>query len=94
MGCDLSQGFYKEKLTQTQMDHKGYILRKWGDNKNDIFSFETHIVSIDKLCPFLKKHAGDNIIVTNHLPMPFKDKFYLIISFGLFGLVTSYSRIL
>jgi len=58
------------------------------------FSFETHIVSIDKLRHFLKKHVSDNKVITNHLPMSFKDRFYCIISFGLFGLITSYSRIL
>jgi hypothetical protein len=57
-----------------------YILRKWRDNKDDFSSFQTHIVSIDKLFHFLKELAGD---YTEWLPAiyPYNSKCHSKIGF-------------
>jgi hypothetical protein len=72
----------------------GYIFRKWRDRKDDISSFQTYITSIVNLILILKELVGDYRVTTNHLSMQFKMLFrdvwfYLIVGFGLFGLVTS-----
>jgi hypothetical protein len=55
VGCDPSQGFFFEKniLLGSKWDCKGYIFRKWRDNKDYPFSFQARSIRTDKFWPRL-----------------------------------------